>query len=199
MLAELARRFAKVQPIFIRHGLVWEEAEINSLRRFLRATRIPRVQPLVILALPVCDLYGKHWSLTGKCVPHAHTPDQAVYLPGRNLLLLSKAAVFCAQHRIGTIAVGSLGHNPFADATPKFFHSFSRAASVALSFRVNVIALFRTMTKVQVIRRGRALPLHLSFSCIKPHRGLHCGRCNKCAERQRAFRAARIADKTIYA
>jgi 7-cyano-7-deazaguanine synthase len=199
MLAELARRFQKVHPVFIRHGLAWERAEINSLCRFLRAARIPHIQPLVVLDLPVGDLYGAHWSMTGKRVPHADSPDEAVYLPGRNLLLLSKAAVFCAQYRIGMIAIGSLGHNPFADATPKFFRNFSRAASGALSFRINVITPFRALTKEQVIRRGRTLPLHLSFSCIAPHRSLHCGRCNKCAERQRAFREAGLPDRTRYA
>ena len=37
---------------------------------------------------------------------------------------------------------------------------------------------------------GRGLPLELTFSCISPLRGLHCGHCNKCAERQAAFRDA---------
>jgi 7-cyano-7-deazaguanine synthase len=133
-------------------------------------------------------------------VPGAATPDKAVYLPGRNLLLLSKAAVFCAQHRNGAIAIGSLGHNPFPDATPKFFHEFARAAGAALNFKFGILAPFRRLTKEQVIRRGvrLGLPLHLSFSCLAPRRGLHCGRCNKCAERQKAFHEAGLEDKTKY-
>jgi 7-cyano-7-deazaguanine synthase len=194
MLAELARRYDRVFPVFIRQGLVWEEAELRSLRHFLRATT-----PLTVLDLPVRDLYGKHWSTTGHRVPHAKTPDQAVYLPGRNLLLLCKAAVFCAQHRIGTIAVGSLGHNPFPDATTEFFRDFSKAAGEALGFPIRIIAPFRSLTKEQVVRRGRRLPLHLSFSCLAPKRDRHCGRCNKCAERQRAFREAGLRDRTRYA
>ena len=188
MLAELARRYARVYPVFIRQGLVWESAELAHLKRFVRAARISRVQPLTILDLPVRDLYGNHWSTTGRNVPHAATPDEAVYLPGRNLLLLSKSAVFCARQRIGTIAVGSLGHNPFRDATPQFFRDFSKAAGNALNFRFEIIAPFRTLTKEQVIRRGRNLPLHLTFSCIAPRRGRPCGCCNKCAERRRASR-----------
>ena len=31
---------------------------------------------------------------------------------------------------------------------------------------------------------GRGLPLELTFSCIAPVAGQHCGRCNKCAERR---------------
>ena len=201
MLAALARRYRKVYPVFIRQGLVWEEAELAHLRRFLRAAKIPRVQSLTVLDLPVRDLYGAHWSITGRRVPHATTPDEAVYLPGRNLLLLSKAAVFCALHRIDIVAIGSLGHNPFPDATPKFFRDFATAAGEALEFRIKIIAPFRTLPKEQVVHRGHrlGLPLHLSFSCISPKNGLHCGRCNKCAERRRAFPAAHFADRTKYA
>jgi 7-cyano-7-deazaguanine synthase len=208
MLAELAKRHAKVYPVFIRHGLVWEEAELRALRQFLRALRrsssfIPHpssLASLTVLSLPVRDIYGAHWSTTGREVPRAKTPDDAVYLPGRNLLLLSKAAVFCAERGIPIIAVGSLGHNPFADATPQFFRDFAKAASNALGHRVKIIAPFRSLTKEQVIRRGARLnlPLHLSFSCIAPRRGQHCGRCNKCAERQRAFRQVGVEDKTNY-
>jgi 7-cyano-7-deazaguanine synthase len=199
MLAELARRYRKVYPVFIRNGLVWETAELQHLRKFLRNARIPRVQSLTVLDLPVRDLYGAHWSTTGRKVPHARTPDEAVYLPGRNLLLLSKAAVFCALNRIDTIAIGSLDHNPFPDATPRFFREFAVVASEALEFRVKVIAPFRALPKGKVIRHGKSLPLHLSFSCIAPRRGMHCGSCNKCAERRQAFLAANIIDHTKYA
>ena len=197
MLAHVARRYQRVYPVFVRKGLVWEPTELSHLKRFLRAAKIPRVQSLTVLSLPVGDLYGNHWSITGRSVPGARTPDKAVYLPGRNLLLLSKAAAFCARHHIGTIAVGSLGHNPFPDATPKFFREFSTLASGALGFRIKVIAPFRTLPKEQVIRRGvrLRLPLHLSFSCMAPRRGRPCGHCNKCAERQKAFRRAGLPAK----
>jgi 7-cyano-7-deazaguanine synthase len=199
MLAELARRYREIYPVFIRYGLVWETVELQQLRKFLRSAKIPRVQSLTVLSLPVRDLYGVHWSTTGRKVPHARTPDEAVYLPGRNLLLLSKAAVFCALNKIDTIAVGSLDHNPFPDATPGFFCGFAAVAGDALGFRIKVVAPFRMLRKEAVLRRGRSLPLHLSFSCIAPRHGLHCGRCNKCAERQQAFFATNIIDHTKYA
>jgi 7-cyano-7-deazaguanine synthase len=200
MLATLTRQYRKVYPVFVQQDLAWETAELRSLRRYLQVARI-RYEPLTILRLPAVDLYGAHWSTTGRHVPGARTPDEAVYLPGRNLMLLSKAAVFCALHKIDTIAVGSLGHNPFPDATRKFFHDFAAAASEALDFRFKIIAPFRALTKEQVVRRGLRLrlPLHFSFSCISPKHGLHCGRCNKCAERQNAFRGIGVEDLTRYA
>jgi 7-cyano-7-deazaguanine synthase len=194
MLAELAKTYRHVYPVYIRQGLIWENAELHHLRRYLRALHAPRstLHALTVLDLPARDLYQNHWSTTGRRVPGAKTRDEAVYLPGRNLMLLSKAAVYCAGRGIDTIALGSLGHNPFADATPAFFRDFFNAASIALDFRIRLIAPFRNLTKSQVVRRGRQLPLHLSFSCIAPKNGRHCGRCNKCAERRHALRAAGV-------
>jgi 7-cyano-7-deazaguanine synthase len=214
MLAELAKRHAEVYPVFIRHGLAWEEAELHAVRQFLRALRrfssslrkpsgqVPHpssLASLTILELPVRDIYGAHWSTTGRRVPGKASPDVAVYLPGRNLLLLSKAAVFCARHNIGTIAIGSLRGNPFPDGTAKFFCELAAVAGAALGCRLKIIAPLRGLTKEQVVRRGQDLPLHLSFSCIAPKRGVHCGRCNKCAERRRALLKAGVDDKTQYA
>ena len=199
LVAELAKRYRHVHPLYIRQGLAWERAELRAIRQFLLEVgarhAVPQrtIRPLVVLDLPSSDLYGQHWSVTGRRVPGAKTRDEAVYLPGRNLMLLSKAAVFCELNKIPVIAVGSLGHNPFPDATPKFFRDFARVSGV------RVIAPFRRLTKVQVVRRGRGWPLYLSFSCLAPQRGRHCGRCNKCAERRRAFRDAGVADKTVYA
>ncbi len=181
LLAELAKRYRPVVPIYIRQGLSWERDELRHLRG------------ATVLELPAGDLYDEHWSITGRHAPGAKTRDEAVYLPGRNLMLLSKAAVFCALHKIPVIAVGTLGHNPFPDATPKFFRDFARVSGV------KVIAPFRRLTNAQVVRHGRHLPLHKSFSCIAPKRGRHCGQCNKCAERQRAFREAGVEDLTRYA
>ncbi|MGH8558655.1 MAG: 7-cyano-7-deazaguanine synthase [Methylococcales bacterium] len=38
-----------------------------------------------------------------------------------------------------------------------------------------------------------------TFSCIATVAEQHCGRCNKCAERKRAFQQAGISGQTDYA
>lgn len=190
LLAELAREHRRVWPVFVAQGLSWEQAEWRALCRFWRASRLPRVAPPVRLTMPVQDLYGRHWSVTGRGVPGAATPDAAMYLPGRNLLLLTAAAVWCERHQIGLIALGSLRHNPFADATTTFFQQFARVASRALHHRLQIIAPFRHLSKTAVVQRGRHLPLHLSFSCVAPRGNRPCGRCNKCAELRAALRSS---------
>src|SRR5947209_16985524 len=91
LLGESLRSHAAVHPLYVRTGLAWEAVELAHLRRFLEAVRGPALQPLQVLDVPVSDLYGSHWSITGRGVPDAHSPDDAVFLPGRNVLLLGKA------------------------------------------------------------------------------------------------------------
>ncbi|MBI4343187.1 MAG: 7-cyano-7-deazaguanine synthase, partial [Candidatus Omnitrophica bacterium] len=69
----------------------------------------------------------------------------------------------------------------------------------ALGVPLRILTPLRRLTKVEVIQRSREAPLALTFSCLRPRGRRHCGRCNKCAERQRAFRQARVADPTRYA
>src|SRR5207245_2814702 len=73
-------------PLDVRLGLAWDETEQAHLRRFLDTLQGSGPRPLVTLELRVADTYGSHWSLSAADVPDADTPDQAVYLPGRNLL-----------------------------------------------------------------------------------------------------------------
>ncbi len=100
---------------------------------------------------------------------------------------------------ISTIALGTLAANPFPDADRRFFAGFSALAGRALDFPLEVVTPFAGRTKHQVIELGRQLALDLTFSCIAPRSERHCGRCNKCAERQLAFSELGIADTTEYA
>lgn len=199
LLAMSALEYPFVYPVYVRCGLAWEETELTWLRRYLEALAEPRVQRLAVLDMPTADLYRDHWSVTGQNVPDADTPDEAVYLPGRNLLLLSKAAVFCALGGIPVIACGQLAANPFPDATPEFFAGMAEVSGRALGLPLKITTPLLKYKKHEVIREGWNLPLQYSFSCMNPVRGLHCGQCNKCFERRTAFKAAGVSDKTEYA
>lgn len=189
----------EVTPIYVRCGLAWESVEETHLRRFLATLPAPGARPLVTLGLPITDVYGPHWSVSGDRTPDEDTRDDAVYLPGRNLLLLAKASVWCALNGVETIALGTLAGNPFPDAGRPFFHGFESLASLAMTCRLQVITPFAGLGKSEVLRRGRTFELGYTFSCIAPTKERHCGRCNKCGERRRGFAQAAIADTTEYA
>jgi len=200
LLIDLARRTGRAVPLFVRAGHPWEEAERAALGRFLDAVAEPAAAPPRDLALPMGDVYGAHWSMSGQGAPGWAAPDEAVELRGRNLVLLSKALVAAAIEGWPTVALGTLAGNPFPDATPHFFAAIAAVGSEALRNSLAVVAPYRELSKSDVIRRGADLPLDLTLSCLRPTSdGRHCGDCNKCRERVEAFAAAGVADRTRYA
>ena len=118
--------------------------------------------------MPLADLYGAHWSISGDNVPDDRTPDEAVYLPGRNPLLMIKPAMWCHLHGIEHLAIATLAANPFRDATPQFFARFEEMLHEAVGGRVQISRPFESFTKAQLLELGRHLPLELTFSCLAP-------------------------------
>lgn len=202
VLAAYEARERRVQPVYVSAGLSWEPSELETLRRILRGPAFqPRICPPVELTFDVRDIYpSTHWAILGK-PPAYDTADEDVHLVGRNLTLLSKAAVFAAQRKIWRIALGPLAGNPFPDATPEFFEAMTRSLSLGLGHDIAIVTPFLTLHKADVIKLGHSLgvPLELTLSCMSPTDGLHCGTCSKCRERRDAFDEAGVADKTSYA
>jgi len=200
LLGRLLERGYSVQPFYVRSQLIWEQAELESLQRFLAALASPGLAELVVLELPLRDLYRQgHWSVSGRDSPAADSAAEAVYLPGRNALLVIKAVLWCQMHGIRRLGLGVLASNPFADAGRAFFEHIEGALNAGKDGAVRIVRPLARLNKQQVMELGRDLPLGLTFSCISPAGGLHCGHCNKCAERQEAFAMVGMDDPTEYA
>ena len=211
VLAAFEARRWHVHPIYVCAGLAWEPQELEAVNRLLATPPFATLAPLARLTFTVRDLYPPtHWALRGE-PPAFDTPDEDVYLTGRNIVLLSKAAIYCAQHGIGRIVLGPLAGNPFPDATPQFFEAMARALSLGLAHGLQIDAPFANKDKAEVIAIGVELgvPLELTLSCMNPRlrQGYggqapateHCGVCSKCRERRDAFREASVEDPTRYA
>lgn len=197
-----------VHPLYVSVGLAWEAAELAMLQRLLATPAFAeRVAPLSRVEFTMRDVYAPtHWAIRGT-PPAYDTPDEDVYLTGRNLVLLTKAGVVAAQRRLASIALGPLAGNPFPDARPAFFAAMTQSLSLGLDHPLTIRTPFATMHKEDVIRMGVSLgvPLELTLSCMNPQANgpeevpLHCGQCSKCRERRDAFAAAGADDPTSYA
>ena len=205
VLAAQESRTSVVHPVYVAGGLAWEEGEQQVVQRLLLAPVLRvgshRVMPLVRLEFSLRDVYpATHWALNGT-PPAYDTPDEDVYLHGRNIALLSKAAVYAASRGISRIVVAPLAGNPFPDATPQFFGALSAAFSLGLAAPIEIGAPFAQLHKEDVVKIGARLgvPFELTLSCMNPSGTTHCGLCSKCRERRDAFQAAGVTDPTTYA
>lgn len=201
VLVALAAEGGPVAPIYVSVGFAWENEERAMAARFLDALPVrDRVAPFVHLHFDMRDVFAPtHWAVRGE-PPAFDTPDEDVFIDGRNVILLSKASVYMARAGISRIWIGPLAGNPFPDATPEFFEGMARALSLGLAHPIAIDAPFASLHKADVIRKAVALnvPLQLTLSCMQPLDGQHCGRCSKCRERRDAFREAGVVDPTPY-
>jgi 7-cyano-7-deazaguanine synthase len=204
----LARRGADetVQALHVSVGFAWEAEERAMAARLVAAAPFAgRVEPPAMLSFDMRDVFpDTHWAVRGT-PPAFDTPDEDVFLDGRNVILTSKAAVFVTRHArprhtSARLLMGTLAGNPFPDATPEFLDAQGRALSRGLDLPIAVEAPFAALHKSDVIRRGVELgvALELTLSCMQPKDGMHCGKCSKCRERRDAFHQAGVADPTTY-
>jgi len=198
LLSQLLNHGWLVRPFYVRTGCNWQRQELRAVEGLLNALRHPHLSQLIEFDMPVGDLYADHWSITGRAVPDRHTGDEAVFLPGRNPLLLLKPALWCVMNGVSKLALATLAANPFDDAKPDFFARFEAMITQATGGEVRIVRPFEMLSKRCVMQLGRDVPLEFTFSCLSPVEGLHCGRCNKCAERAAAFQFLSAGDPTQY-
>ena len=200
LLAQAATE-CRPRPIYVRAGLAWEHEEWTAAVRLLAAPPLAgSVDDLVTLTVDMRDVYpSQHWAVRGEA-PGFDTPDEDVYIDGRNLVLLAKASVYMARAGLTRVLIGPLAGNPFPDATPEFFGAMARALSLGLDSPIRIETPLATMHKADVIELGSSLgvPFELTLSCMEPKDGQHCGRCSKCRERRDGFLEAGIKDPTQY-
>jgi 7-cyano-7-deazaguanine synthase len=208
VLAAHEAQTSRVLPVYVSVGLAWETAEVAMVERLLASPAYGgSIGELSRMEFTMTDVYPPtHWAIRG--VPPAYdTPDEDVYLPGRNLVLLTKAGVVAAKMKADRIALGPLAGNPFPDARPEFFRAMAHALSLGLDHALEIATPFLEWEKDAVIQCGVALgvPFEFTLSCMNPVAGtsgalpMHCGLCSKCRERRDAFADAGVSDPSTYA
>lgn len=124
------------------------------------------------------------------------------FTPNRNATLLSMAAGFAKYLEYDGIAYGAhhSDYDIFPDCRPEFVGTFREMVRLALDDpEFEVVTPFIYMKKSEIIKVGSELgvPFRLTRSCYG-NEDLHCGGCNACLVRKRAFIEAGIKDPTKY-
>ncbi|HZW30387.1 MAG TPA: 7-cyano-7-deazaguanine synthase QueC [Isosphaeraceae bacterium] len=185
--------------------------EIEAARRVARARGVARHLELEI------DLHGFGGSaLTSSLeVPKDRPAEEMTrgipltYVPARNTVFLALALAWAET--LGAfdlfLGVNCVDYSGYPDCRPAFLQAFETLANLATRAGVEGAGRFRihapllTLTKEQIIERGRALGVDysLTHSCYDPSpEGLACGRCDACRIRRSAFERLGLSDPIRY-
>ncbi len=124
-----------------------------------------------------------------------------IIVPFRNGVFLAVTVAYAASVGADTILYGAHGSDEenYPDCRREFYKAFEAAARLGTETQITIDAPFSGMTKAEMLGRGVELgvPFHLTWSCYR-NGPLHCGACESCNNRRRAFQEAGVPDPTEY-
>lgn len=158
--------------------------------------------PIKIIDLSTLkEVFGEVTSLCNADIPMTSSFSQPIIVPFRNAIFLSVAVSYAASIGANKIFYGAQGSDePFyPDCRREFYKAFETAAQLGTGAEISIEAPFSGRPKSETLRMGAELgvPFELTWSCY--FNGLkHCGKCESCVNRKRAFKEAGIRDPTEY-
>lgn len=127
--------------------------------------------------------------------------SQSIIVPFRNAIFLSVAVAYAISIDANKIFYGAQGSDePFyPDCRREFYKAFEDAATRGTGRKLTIEAPFSSISKSEVIKIGVKLgvPYHLTWSCYL-NASNHCGKCESCINRKKAFAEAGVQDPTEY-
>lgn len=190
--------------------------EIERARHFARALKA-RDHKVVDISF-MKSLYGKSNALTDNKQEISQDFSQSLVVPVRNAVFITIATAWAMSINARVVAYGAhtgdILHYP--DCRPAFVSALSEALNIAESdsiisgSRQEVTMLSPAVVgldKPSLLKEGYRMlgdRIFQTWSCysdgVRAGRGfLHCGRCESCINRKKAFTTAQIEDKTQYA
>ncbi len=173
-----------VYPVYVMTGQFWEKFEYrraSSLWGYAKRT-YPKLMPIKCIVTKTAQTKFK-----------LIKTEEELFIPLRNLTLLTAVGSYAISKGAYHIGIGSLGLYPFPDNNFDYIKEVEALMSKGAKISLSVNAPLLGMEKSEVVQRFKGLvPFHLTFSCINPvvRKGkvFHCGRCIKCMERHEAFK-----------
>jgi 7-cyano-7-deazaguanine synthase len=147
------------------------------------------------------EVFGDVTSLCNADIPMTSSFSQPIIVPFRNAIFLSVAVSYAASIGANKIFYGAQGSDePFyPDCRREFYQAFEKAARLGTCEEINIEAPFSDKKKAELMKIGAELgvPFELTWSCYLDG-AKHCGKCESCVNRKRAFTEACVSDPTEY-
>ncbi len=147
------------------------------------------------------EIFNDVTSLCNTEIPLTSEFTAPIIVPFRNAIFLSTAVAYAVAVGANTIFYGAQGSDePFyPDCRREFYEAFEKAAQLGTCEEIIIQAPFSGKRKSDLFKDGAELgvPFELTWSCYRD-RVKHCGKCESCNNRKKAFKEASITDPTKY-
>ncbi|MBS7623506.1 7-cyano-7-deazaguanine synthase QueC [Candidatus Bathyarchaeota archaeon] len=147
------------------------------------------------------DVFGESTALMNKGIPMPSEFEPSIIVPFRNAIFLSIAVAYATSIGASKILYGAQGSDaPFyPDCREDFYRTFQAAARLGTDTEIEIEAPFHNIKKSDVLKLGLKLgvPYEITWSCYL-NNALHCGVCESCLNRKRAFADANLKDPVRY-
>lgn len=124
-----------------------------------------------------------------------------VWVPGRNIVFTAIATSFAESEGAKAIIVGWDQEEAatFPDNSQGFLKAFNKVLEIGSPDEIEIEAPLINLDKTGIVELGDRVdaPLHLSYSCYLGGEE-HCGTCESCMRRKRAFYKSGVVDRTVY-
>lgn len=125
----------------------------------------------------------------------------SVWVPARNMVFTSIAVSYAESIGAEKIIVGWDAEEAatFPDNSKEFLNTFNELIDVGSPDNIKIEAPAIDLTKEEIVKLGVEVgaPMEISYSCYKGGKK-HCGVCESCMRRKRAFTQLGIEDLSEY-
>jgi 7-cyano-7-deazaguanine synthase len=147
------------------------------------------------------EIYSDVTTLCNTDIPLTSEFSSPIIVPFRNAIFLSIAVAYASAVCAKEIFYGAHGSDEanYPDCRREFYEAFEKAAQLGTEQDITIKAPFNGYKKSELLKEATKLgvPLELTWSCYRDAEN-HCGKCESCVNRRKAFQEAGLTDPTRY-
>jgi 7-cyano-7-deazaguanine synthase len=147
------------------------------------------------------EIFSNVTTLCNTEIPLTAEFSSPIIVPFRNAIFLSVAVAYASAVCAKEIFYGAHGSDEanYPDCRREFYEAFEKAAQLGTEQDITIKAPFNGYKKSELLKEATKLgvPLELTWSCYRDAEK-HCGKCESCVNRKKAFQEAGLTDPTSY-
>jgi 7-cyano-7-deazaguanine synthase len=187
----------EIYPITFKYGQIAEK-ETQAAQKI--AEKLGTTTKIIDLSA-LKEIFSGTTSLVNREIPLTSEFSAPIIVPFRNAIFLSAAVAYAVAVGAKEIFYGAQGSDePFyPDCRKEFYETFEKAARLGTCQEITIKAPFSGKRKSDLFKTSIELgvPLELTWSCYRDGTK-HCGKCESCVNRKKAFLEASLTDPTKY-